>query len=153
MSGYSSFCWRLGVVPNQVLKNVCRKSFLNAYNVSHGYVERLVRDLKDGTRNYLFSSNKTAKVTSKFINNMEQLSSIHGVELSREQIQAMKVPNTIVSLVAFAWLASYFEMCGEPQPNGGEIHLDPCTVTHIFEEYVVVVADSGEVSIIVYKLN
>jgi hypothetical protein len=144
-SGYCAFRWKIGVAPNKVLLNVCRKCFMNVYNVSHGYVEGLVRDIKEGTRNYIMASNKKAKVSSKFVGALVQLATMHGIELNRWQIQAMKVPNTIVSLVAFSWLGSYFEACGEPQPNAGEIHLDPCTVSHIFEEYQIVVSDCGEV--------
>lgn len=86
------------------------------------------------------------RVSSNWVAHLEQTASWHGIVLSRKQIQAMRVPNTVVSLSAFAWMASYFDAVGEKQPNCGEIHLDPCTATHIWEEYKYVLSDAGEVS-------
>jgi hypothetical protein len=146
-----SFNWKLGVKPSITVDNVCRKCFMNVYSVSHGYLDYIVFDMKGGTRCYDSSSgNKTARATSTFVNCLEDLAAKHGIVLSIEQIQALKVPNTFASLTAFAWMGSYFDACGEPQPNGNDIHLDPCTVKHIFEEYVIVCGDAGEVIAIIH---
>ncbi len=152
VSGYASFSWKLGVAPNIILKDVCRKCFMNVYSVSHGYLDSIVFDIKGGARCYDDkSNNRTPCASTKFVETLKNLAARYGIELSLEHIQALKVPNTFASLTAFSWMCKYFESCGEPQPNGNEIHLDPCTVKHMYEEYVIVYSDVGEV--IVVKCN
>ena len=146
-SGYLSFSWTVGVAPRPSAVNVCRACFLHAYDCSHGFVESLVRDVKDGIRSYeRLSSASTGRVSGNFVRHLEQLATRHGVALTREQIQAMTVPNSVASLAAFSWLHGFFDTVGEKQPTLSEIHLDPCTATHIYEEYKQVMVDAGEVS-------
>lgn len=146
-SGYMIFSWTVGVAPRPSAVNVCRACFINSYDCSHGFIESLVRDIKDGIRSYeRLSSASTGRVSASFIRHLEQLALRHGVALSREQIQAMTVPNSVASLAAFSWLYGFFDTVGEKQPTLNEIHLDPCTATHIYEEYKQVMGDAGEVS-------
>ena len=75
-----------------------------------------------------------------------------GVKLTRQQLQAISVPNSVESLAAFGWMHNYFTSVGEHQPKVDEIHLDPCTVTHIWEEYKQTLQDAGEVRFILLLL-
>lgn len=135
-SGYISFNWKLGVSPASVIEGICRKAFMNVYRCSHGYVDILVDSIKAGTRCFdLPCNDRVPRVNTNFLSHLENLASWHGVTLTRKQIQAMTIPNTFASLNAFSWMGSFFEACGEQQPNGDEIHLDPCVVTHIWDEY------------------
>jgi hypothetical protein len=145
-SGYVSFNWKVGVAPALTASNVCRKCFMTAYECSHGYVDGIVRDIKKGVRCYdKCSSDNSSRVGLSFTTHLEQLASHHGVKLSRQQIQAITVPKSVASLTAFAWMQNYFCSVGEHQPKVDEIHLDPCTVTHIWEEYKQTLEDAAEV--------
>jgi hypothetical protein len=150
-SGYVSFCWKVGASPAPTASNVCRKCFMACYDCSHGYIDAIVRDMKDGVRCYeKSSSDNTARVNLNFAAHLEQLAAHHGVNLTRQQIQAMTVPNTVESLSAFAWMQNYFNAVGEHQPKVDEIHLDPCVVSHIWEEYKQTLEDAGQVTEIFY---
>lgn len=145
-SKYVSFNWKVGVAPAPSACNVCRKCFMAAYDCSHGYIDAIVRDMKDGVRCYeKGSSDKSSRISLNFTSHLEQLASHFGVHLTRQQMQALTVPNSVESLTAFAWMQNYFSSVGEHQPKVDEIHLDPCTVTHIWEEYKQTIEDAGEV--------
>jgi hypothetical protein len=143
-SGFMSFSWKIGVAPAPSAVNMCRKCFTNMYCCSHGYLDYIVRDLKDGVRRYDRLS--SGRVNLNCMANVEALAAIHGIKLTREQKQAMATPNSTESLSCFAWMHNYFESVGEHQPSVDEIHLDPCTVTHIHDEYKQVLDDAGQVS-------
>lgn len=143
-SGFISFSWQVGVAPAPRALNICRKCFTNMYCCSHGYLDGIVRDLKGGVRSYDRPS--AGRTSLNFMSHLENLAAFHGVKLTREQKQAMTIPNSLASLTCFAWMRNYFDSVGEHQPSVDEIHLDPCTMTHIYEEYKLVVEDTGEVS-------
>jgi hypothetical protein len=49
----------------------------------------------------------------------------------------MRIPNTEVALATYGWMQNYFKLVGDFQPNrDNEIHLEPCTVKSIYDEYV-----------------
>lgn len=145
-SGYCKFNWTVGSAPAPTARNVCRSCFMTAYDCSHGYIESIVSDMKSGTRSYdQKSSDKRARVNLHFISHLEVLAGHYGVKLTRAQMQAITVPNSVESLSAFGWLQNYFSTVGEHQPKIDEIHLDPCTKTHIWEEYKQTMDDAGEV--------
>lgn len=145
-SGFISFAWQVGVSPAPRALNVCRRCFMNMYCCSHGYVDGIVKNLKAGVRSYERPSN--GRVKANFMAHLESLAALHGIQLTREQKQAMTIPNSIESLSCFGWMRNYFDSVGEHQPSVDEIHLDPCTVTHIYAEYKQVLQDVGEVSFI-----
>ena len=43
--------------------------------------------------------------------------------------------NSLPHANAVEWFSSYFDLCGDYQPNSGEIHLDPMKLTDIYSEY------------------
>jgi len=59
-----------------------------------------------------------------------------GINLSREQVQAMKIPNGPQSLACYAWMSDYFQMMGDSMPNMDEVHLEPIDIKEIYEEYL-----------------
>lgn len=135
----------LGVAPATVVQNVCRRCFMNTYGCSHGYIDGIVKDIKEGVRSYdRACSDKNRRVSLSFTSHLVNIASYHGVTLTRKQIQAMTVPNTVESLSAFAWMSTFFDVAGEQQPNIDEIHLDPCSVDHIWEEYRCVMEDAKQ---------
>lgn len=64
------------------------------------------------------------------------------MQLSREQIQAMRLPNGPQSVGCYAWMLEYFKMMGDSMPNVDEIHLEPIEIKDIYEEY----ADDSKLS-------
>jgi len=48
----------------------------------------------------------------------------------------MQLPNTADSVACYAWMRYYFSLIGDCEPNtDGEVHLEPCNVQDIYEEY------------------
>ena len=43
------YSWTIGVPPNKVIVDVCAKAFQTIYNISHGSVENICREIKKGT--------------------------------------------------------------------------------------------------------
>jgi len=43
--------------------------------------------------------------------------------------------NSLAHTNAVEWLNTYFELCGDFQPNSGEIYLDPMKYSDIYSEY------------------
>jgi hypothetical protein len=57
--------------------------------------------------------------------------------LSREQVAAILIPNSPVSLSCYAWMDDYFKLVGDAIPNKeNEIHLEPVEIKEIYQEYV-----------------
>ena len=103
-SGYISFNWVVGVAPNVEVRNVCRKCFRNAYSCSSGYIDNIVRDMKDNVRSYdRGASDTTASKSGKvFTVHLEQFAANYGVNLTSEQKQAITAPHTVASLTCFS---------------------------------------------------
>lgn len=145
-TGYYSFNWKVGAAPAPTASNVCRHCFMTLYGCSHGYIDAIVRNVKDGVRSYdRAASDCSSRVTLNFLSHLENMAAHFGVKLTRQQLQAISVPNSVESLSAFGWMHNYFSSVGEHQPKVDEIHLDPCTATHIWEEYKQTLEDAGEV--------
>ena len=47
----------------------------------------------------------------------------------------MKFPNSVDAIIAFGWIESYFNLVGDTESNFNEIHLDPVTITSIYDKY------------------
>ena len=59
-----------------------------------------------------------------------------GIALSRMQLRALKIPNSLSSLTTVAWMNYYFKLVAENPPNAEEeLHLEPCKKKDIYEEY------------------
>ena len=64
--------------------------------------------------------NHTAQKTGRFLNN--------------DQIAALQIPNTLLSLSCYAWMSGYFKLVGDKILNKDEVHLETGTLTDIYEE-------------------
>ena len=52
------------------------------------------------------------------------------------QLRALKIPNSLSSLTAVAWMNYYFKLVAENVPNAAEeLHLEPIKKKDIYEEY------------------
>ena len=142
--------WTVGVAPNQRLRGVCKKCFQNVYNVSHGSLDTICREIKDGVRNAdaPLNDNTAARSNPKFITHMRNVALSYKINLSAHQISAMCIPKTIASLNTFAWMASFFDSVGDAQPTCGEIHLDPESTQTIYNEYKELMTSKGQVQLL-----
>ena len=57
------YCWTIGVAPNQVITNVCPRAFQLIYHISHGSVETLCKEIKQGS----ISKNKPFNDRASFV--------------------------------------------------------------------------------------
>jgi hypothetical protein len=48
---------------------------------------------------------------------------------------SLAVPNSSLSLNAFAWMDDYFDLVGQPQPNGIDVELEATPIDEIYDEY------------------
>jgi hypothetical protein len=70
-------------------------------------------------------------------NQAEQLAFAFGIDLSVEQLAAMKLPNTIKAIFAYGWLDYYFSLVGDNEPNtNNEVHIEYCTLSDVYKEYL-----------------
>jgi hypothetical protein len=142
---YYQFDFKVGLPPGIVITNVCRNCFCLAYSIGHTYLDNVTAAIKNGKRNHLkLLTDKTPALRSEFINNLVALADSYGIELSNDNIGALCVPNTVVSLTCFAWMQSFFESVGDAQPNHNEIHLEPCDIKTIHKEYRDAMDDAGQ---------
>jgi hypothetical protein len=136
-SGRYYYTWRVGVGENAV--QVCRQGFQTAYVVSSWYTDDLIIRIKNGDVNadLLITdrsalSKKSGITDPKVTNFCEHF----GITLSRMQVRAMRVPNTVQSLSTVAWMNYYFKLIGDNVPNAAEeLHLEPVKRQQIHEEY------------------
>jgi len=141
--GYMIMKWCIGFGQFKV-GEVCRTSFLNSYNLPHASVERCCAAIKRGSMTYgdNFYNDKTNSVLNKTENGIKEKAiklymRTHNLTLSLDQITAYKIPNNELNLNAYGWMYHYFNLVGDIQPNKkNEIHLEPCTVTSVFIEYL-----------------
>ena len=58
------------------------------------------------------------------------------VTLSKHQLAALQIQNTIMSLQSFTWMEKLFDLVGDDMPSCGEVHLEPMNIQEIYDEYV-----------------
>lgn len=59
-----------------------------------------------------------------------------GIELTTQQLQAMKISNSPESLHAYGWMDWYFNLVGDKMPNKDQIQLETQFMSDVHEEYV-----------------
>ena len=136
MSGKYYFAWKIGKGANAVC--VCRDAFHVAHHISSWYTDELIALYKNGSSNgsrmlndrssyerSSFSDKKIAKFCKHF-----------NIALTRAQVRAMKVPNSLLSLSTVAWMNYFFKLMGDNVPNKvEELHLEPVKKQEIYAEY------------------
>ena len=76
------------------------------------------------------------KLTPVFKRALNAMANETGHFLNHQQIAALQIPNTIVSLSEYAWMSAYFDLVGDKAPNADEIHLEPIDIKDIYEEVI-----------------
>ena len=133
--------WCIGCNTSRV-KNVCKERFMLCYDMKHCYLEQLCADVKKGLNSSAiplsdksnFSIRKNSD-TGKYIQDIINKTKQQGLNLTREQISMMKLPNSVDAIIAYGWMEFYFNLLGDTESNIDEVHLDPITIESIFSEY------------------
>jgi len=102
-------------------KNIQHARF---YDISHGSIESLVREIKE--KIYRIDFKTSVSERKKIADQIEKSIIVNqGVLISDETRRALHSgPRSLIWQVTSAWLKKYFEQYAEPQPNRrGEHHL------------------------------
>jgi len=125
------------------INNVCRMSFLLAYQISDSHLQTLCKSIKERKFNAAGTfSDRTSSVkcNEKAIENktekLKQLAERMNFSLSKSQLSAVMIPNKPKYLFAYAWLERYFDLVGDQELNCNEIHLEPVTLEEVYVEYL-----------------
>jgi len=135
--------WFVGY-GNARFDGVCRHAFLNSYGLAHASLDRICSAVKKGILNagenfYNDNSNFALSRTDSKIDEttIRKYSMQNDLNLTTLQFVSLKIPNNRQNLDTYGFMHQYFSLMGDKQPNrNDEIHLEPCTVTSIYEEYV-----------------
>jgi hypothetical protein len=136
MTGKYFFTWQVGVGVNRQI--VCRRGFEMAYQISSWYTDDLINRIKEGDINVGAIFTDHTAMDKSGINDKRVIAFCKhfGISLSRMQLRALKIPNSLSSLTTVAWMNYYFKLVAESPPNAEEeLHLEPCKKKDIFEEY------------------
>jgi hypothetical protein len=136
--------WFVGFGKDRI-DHVCRQAFLNSYRLSHASLDRICYAVKAGTinvgENFYNDRSNFVKSTIEDGVSAKQIRrfTLHNsITLSNEQFAALKMPNTKLNLDLYGWMHAYFNLVGDQQPNrNDELHLEPCTIKSIYEEYTI----------------
>lgn len=59
-----------------------------------------------------------------------------GIELTTEELQALKIPDSQQAMDCYGWMSWVFDLVGDKAPNKNEIQLDYVRVTDVYQEYL-----------------
>lgn len=142
--GYLLLQYKIGP-PTCRKIDVCRTAFRKAYHIGESYLETLCKHIKKERYNINVEAftDRTNVVGKKEEDitaieyQVEQLAFAFGIDMSFEQLAAMKLSNTNKSLFAYGWLHYYFGLVGDHEPNtNGEVHIEYCTLSDVYKEYL-----------------
>ena len=134
-SGYVVMNWRVGVNVDCQLNGVCRACFCNCYGVSSSTIDRVLRNYKLG------DVKRASELTDRTVANpaifagLKKVADYYGLKMTRQELAAARIPNSVASITCYAWLARYFSMIGDDMSNRDEIHLEPTWIKDVWEEY------------------
>lgn len=83
----------------------------------------------------LFQGSQTSSSRGKFLKELELMCQNRGFQLSLDEKACVYLPNTEESLQCYTWMKNHFSLIGDIEPNSQEIHLEPCFIKDIYEEY------------------
>ena len=135
-SGYVRMRFRVGVTSNEQLPGVCKACFCNCYGVSTSTIDRAVRNYKDGAVVHAPVLNDKTSISDAVYSGFKKAAAYFGIKLSRQQLAAARIPNSVVAVSAYAWMARYFSLVGDDMSNCDEIHLEPTWIKDVWQEYV-----------------
>jgi len=138
---YLKYNWCIGCSTNRIT-NICRDRFMLCYDIKHCYLEQLCTDVKKGlsTSTTPLSDKSNVSIrknsdTGKYIQDIINKTKQQGLNLTREQISMMKLPNSVDAIIAYGWMEFYFSLLGDTESNIDEVHLDPVSIKSIYDEY------------------
>lgn len=133
---YCRHNWKIGVAPKRVVENVCRTAFQLAYGIGKSYIEVIVRSIKDFEVNLEPPLDDRAVISSHYEYLFIKMAEDRGLQLTRDQLAALRVPNSPTSVLCYSWMLIYFDVIGDLIPNSdGEIHIEPTDIKEIWAEY------------------
>ena len=135
-SGYVRMRFRVGISVNEQLSDVCKACFCNCYGISTSTIDRAVRNYKDGAVVHAPVLNDKTAVSEATYSGFKKAAAYYGIKLSRQQLAAARIPNSVVSVSAYAWMTRYFSLVGDDMSNRDEIHLEPTWIKDVWQEYV-----------------
>ena len=133
----------MGDAPKKVIQKVCRGCFLQCYNLSHSFLDRIVSKIKNHEVE-VYQEDKASKLTesagimseNEWIT-FRKIAEKRGLELTPERLAMLKLPDSAASFTCYAWMEIYFDLIGDRIPNQAhEMHIEPTEKEAIHEEYV-----------------
>jgi hypothetical protein len=97
-----------------ILKHVCRTTFQHCYDIGHTLFDQLIAEIKNGvvSSQPLFSDKTKApddvQHEATVLDRIVMMNNPDGPHLSREQLAAIKIPNSSESLNCYAWMKFHF---------------------------------------------
>ena len=146
MCGKYFFAWKIGSGANAVC--VCRNAFHLAHHVSAWYTDELIALYKHGAVNVdrLLNDRSAYERSSYNDKRVANFCKHFGISLTRVQVRAMRVPNSVLSLTTVAWMNYYFKLMGDNCPNKlEELHLEPVKKKDVYLEYCGDVASCDDI--------
>ena len=147
MTGKYFFTWQVGAGADRIA--VCRAGFEMAYQVSRWYTDDLISRMKDGDVNVEANFTDRTAIDKSGINDARVIAFCKhfGIALSRKQIRALKIPNSMASLSTVAWMNYFFKLMADNVPNiAEELHLEPVKKDAVYEEYCFDVSGYSELT-------
>ena len=96
----------------------------------------MVKSIKEGELVVEKRFNDKTTLSNSLIDMLLKLAAARGMNLARNQIAMLRIPNSPAVLTCYAWLHNYFNLVGDNIPNSaGEIHLEPIEIKEVWKEY------------------
>lgn len=92
----------------------------------------MISDFSDRTSSVRCDKTAIANKTEK----LQLIAKQMDFTLSSDQLSAIMIPNKSKYLFAYAWMARYFYLVGDQEPNCNEIHVEPMTIEDVYLEYL-----------------
>lgn len=109
-------------------QDVCRRAFQASYGIGKFTFDELVKCLKAGfyKQREKYTDRSTADV-KEFMKFRDSNGNAFDIQISRDYIANMQLPNSTEALIAQSWMDEFFTYVGDSMPNSSEIHLDSGT--------------------------
>jgi hypothetical protein len=116
---------------------------MRCYDIKHSWLDKLCLEVKQNiVASAPILNDDTGPISKDFEKQLIDLAILKNYTLTHFDLAMLRIPNSPTSLSCYAWFATYFSLVGDNIPNGSgvgdgdEIHLEPCNVSSIYEEYI-----------------
>ena len=123
-------------LPDGTKKKICKSAWIGITGITRGKLEYAQDRVKKGQEPI------KAYIENDDAIDIEKAFEYWGMDYQsyRGHLQAYidfdKVGETKGSIIAVAFLADFFDVIGEAQPDGADIHYDPVSYVEIYESYI-----------------